>query len=594
MRCATVLVALTALAFAPVGAQQPASPCCGITKIDAATGIVTAKVTANGNVFQFKVADARALGLLRVGQGVYANFAGKQVSLDGRRACCAITSGPGAPVAAPPSRTNPPSAPPAAAPNVARPAAPPSAVPAVPPASRAPARTGPTTSTALPTVRSVSFVGSRPIAPVKGGAAGNATGGQEAVLRVELTAPAPCVEHCGAVTVNGLRSGYMPVLVSGNNPAQFNVQRVLVPTDKTVGEAKFVTVPVVSATPVTISAWTEGVPPLQATLTVLPPVMQTFVIDKTNVMGGAVVHATVTFTGPPASSSAVKFNVQTTNSQVLGVPASVTLAMNTTSVVFDITALGVDQDKAAQVVAIHLDKILPASVSVRAAVLVDVDGAFPCCKNPFRISLNGRPPPQGAVIQLTSANPARIAVPPTVTIPPSDTSIVVTGQSTPGPSGDNVTITASYKGVSKRHSVYSWPIVKPDLNFADVTITDRFGNAITAPQDGQSFKVCAVVRWNRPGEFAPNIPVPPSILRISYRSPTGTGTSTGRDVDFPLDFVRDVNQQAAPITGCVDLPGLAPGGYTDVTITADFRKEVDEDREGNNTRELKITRPPTE
>ncbi len=426
---------------------------------------------------------------------------------------------------------------------------------------------------------------------VKGGSGWSATGGQEAVLRVELTGPAPCVERCGSVALNGQRSGYMPVLVSGNNPAQFNVQRVQVPTDQTAGEVKFVTVPVVSTTPVTISAWTEGVAPKQATLNVLAPAMTTFVIDRTKVVGGEVVHATVTFTGPPASSGAVKVSLQTTNSQVLRIPSSVVLEPGKTVAAFDIVARGVAQDRSAQVVAMWQDKILPVSVDVGATVLDDIDNSWPCCDNPFTITLKGSAPPGGAVIQLSSANPARMVVPPTVTIPSDSSSISLVGQSIPGNSDTRVTVTASYGGVSKRYDVLSRKIVQPDLNFSDVSLTDRFGNVITAPQDGQSFRLCATLRWNREGVFAPNVPVPPSVLRMSYRTPTGTGTSTGRIIDVPIDFVRDVNQQAAPITSCLDLPGLAPGAHTDVELTADFRKEVDEDREGNNTRELRITRP---
>lgn len=73
--------------------------------------------------------------------------------------------------------------------------------------------------------------------------------------------------------------------------------------------------------------------------------------------------------------------------------------------------------------------------------------------------------------------------------------------------------------------------------------------------------------------------------RVSYTSPTGTGTSTGRDIDMTITFGSLIT-----ITSCVDLPGLAPGGYHDVKLTADFRNEVDEERESNNTSGLKITR----
>ncbi len=115
-------------------AQQPAAPCCGIVSIDAATGIITARVTATGNTFQFKAPDSRTLASLRVGQGVFANFGGKQVSLDGRSACCTITSGPTPAGAVAAAR------PPASLPRAAPPPAPP---PAPPTAAAPPGRAGP-------------------------------------------------------------------------------------------------------------------------------------------------------------------------------------------------------------------------------------------------------------------------------------------------------------------------------------------------------------------------------------------------------------------------------------------------------------------
>lgn len=97
MRTLAFLAAVALVVSRSVSAQ--ATPCCGITGIDLATGIVTAKVTATGSEFEFRVTNQRTLATLKVGQAVYANFAGKQVSLDGRSACCAIIGGPKAPAA---------------------------------------------------------------------------------------------------------------------------------------------------------------------------------------------------------------------------------------------------------------------------------------------------------------------------------------------------------------------------------------------------------------------------------------------------------------------------------------------------------------
>lgn len=453
-----------------------------------------------------------------------------------------------------------------------------------------PARAAAPAAVTIPAVKSVS-VGARGVQALKLGAAGVGTGGQEVVLRVELTGPAPCVERCGGKTVDGAASGHMPVSLSTTDPGQFSPQRMFVATGQTQGEIAFVTSPVAAPVTVTITAWSEGTPPQQARLTIQPPVMTSFTLEKSTAMSGEAVKGVVNFSGPPASATAVRFQLQTTNGQAVKVPATVALEVGKTAAEFTVQTLGVPQDRNAHVVAIYLDKTLPAPLTVRAAVLASVENAWPCCDNPFVIALSGTPPPQGAVIQLTSEKPSRIVVPATVTIPPTETSITLTAQSIPGNGDDRVRITASYNGVSKHWSVLSRKIVKPDLVISDIVFSDGFGNVISAAADGQPIRMCATVHAQRAGEMNPNLDAPPSVLRIDYLTPTGTGTSTGRSVDVPIVFTRDINRQYPPITQCITLPGLSQGTQTDITLVADFRNEVDESREGNNTEKAKIGRP---
>jgi len=94
-----VVLLLCCAAFA-AGAQAQA-PCCSVTAINAATGIVSAKVNASAETFQFKLTNANLLKELRVGEGVYANFTTHQVSLDGKTIAGPITSGPQAPAPTP-------------------------------------------------------------------------------------------------------------------------------------------------------------------------------------------------------------------------------------------------------------------------------------------------------------------------------------------------------------------------------------------------------------------------------------------------------------------------------------------------------------
>ena len=66
------------------GNAAPPEPACQITGIDRATGVVTAKVKATGQTFQFKVVDAAVFNSLNVGQGIFANFTTRQISVDGK------------------------------------------------------------------------------------------------------------------------------------------------------------------------------------------------------------------------------------------------------------------------------------------------------------------------------------------------------------------------------------------------------------------------------------------------------------------------------------------------------------------------------
>ena len=107
--------AQSSAAGAALGHANPAAPCCAITTVDSASSLVTAKEDSTGKTFTFKVSDAALLNSLIVGQGIYANFGAKQVSVNGIAPCCAIVSLPGSVAelpqsskgqAAPPSSTN--------------------------------------------------------------------------------------------------------------------------------------------------------------------------------------------------------------------------------------------------------------------------------------------------------------------------------------------------------------------------------------------------------------------------------------------------------------------------------------------------------
>ena len=87
------------------GAQESTTGgCCTITSIDAEKGLVTAKERSTERTFLFTVSDRSVLASLRVGRPVYANYRTNEVSVDGKKACCAIVGAAVAttrPIAAP-------------------------------------------------------------------------------------------------------------------------------------------------------------------------------------------------------------------------------------------------------------------------------------------------------------------------------------------------------------------------------------------------------------------------------------------------------------------------------------------------------------
>ena len=58
-----------------------ATPCCSITAIDTKTGIVTAKDTATGETFEFKLGNAAQIGNIKIGDQVSTDFQTREVTV---------------------------------------------------------------------------------------------------------------------------------------------------------------------------------------------------------------------------------------------------------------------------------------------------------------------------------------------------------------------------------------------------------------------------------------------------------------------------------------------------------------------------------
>jgi len=374
----------------------------------------------------------------------------------------------------------------------------------------------------------------------------------------------------------------MPVMLSSSNPGVANLQGLAVPTGQTYGEFRFVPSPVNVSTSLVISAWTQGSAPQSAGLTILPPILTNLVLDQSGVLGGTTVHGALHFNGPPASAGAVKVQLSTTNSAAVKIPATVALEPNKTVANFDIPTLVFGEDTTVLVVATYQDRILPVPITVRAAALKSFSYSVGCGhpgQAGVRAVLTGPAGPQGAVIALSISDPALLPLPAT---------LVVAAQQTEGTVSTplkellkSVTVTGSYQGSNATTTFHAFP--KPDLYVKSVSFYDRYGNAINRAQDSEPFKMRVAVSIGADDAHFVCLLPPPTTLHVSYLSPTGIETSSGRSFDVA------VGSNGGTID--IDLPGLQPGSYHDIILTTDYRKQVDERSESNNTEKVKINGP---
>jgi hypothetical protein len=88
-----LLYVLVVIVFA-ASEVRAAEPCCGVTAVDARSGVVTARQTATGRTFQFKLDDTSLASAIKVGQTVEADFQTGKVTVRPAESepCCNIAS----------------------------------------------------------------------------------------------------------------------------------------------------------------------------------------------------------------------------------------------------------------------------------------------------------------------------------------------------------------------------------------------------------------------------------------------------------------------------------------------------------------------
>ncbi|MCX6592434.1 MAG: S8 family serine peptidase [Acidobacteria bacterium] len=230
---------------------------------------------------------------------------------------------------------------------------------------------------------------------------------------------------------------------------------------------------VVVSTPVTVTATYGGVSK-SATLTLTPTALASISLSPTSVVGQ--VSATsnkVNLNGPAPSDIVVSL---ASSDPAAVVPATVTVpAGATSSPVFTITTKEVAANTVVTISATYDGVTKSGSLTVRPAALLSVSPspatvAAGVSATTNRVSLDGPAPAAGAVVSLSSSDPAAV-VPPTVTIlagVAASPYFTITTKEVAAPT--LVTITATYNGVTKTGTMMVRPPLLSSLSLSPATI----------------------------------------------------------------------------------------------------------------------------
>jgi hypothetical protein len=338
-------------ALPSAGSALPSVPCCGITAINKATGIVTAREKSGGRTIEIKATPEQVKNL-RVGQEIFANLETKKASLDGKTLCCGLTF-----AAATPSLA-------ASAPTL-------TAAPAAPAGGGSPIGSSSSAAGAAPAPTPSGGKGSGP--PTKPTITGKGGNKNTDIPNVD-TRTINASEGSTAQAMRGITAASPPTPSAPQSPV-----KQLVPTKTASAEPiKAGSSPTVPAQQRLPGKAPVGMPQLPDKIATNEGFSLSF--DPTTVIGGAKATGTITSSTKPLSSN-IAISLSSSDPRVLSVPVEVVIVPQKSSANFAISTKPVATPTVITVSAslaghTHTATILIAPPAVPAVAAVSLNPAI--------------------------------------------------------------------------------------------------------------------------------------------------------------------------------------------------------------------------
>jgi len=392
-------------------------------------------------------------------------------------------------------------------------------------------------------------------------------GGSPSTGTVTLASPAPA----GGVAIS---------LSSSNSSAAQVPPSVTVAAGATTATFVAATIPVVSNTPVTITAAFNSVD-RTAALTVTPPALASVGLTPTLVVGGNASTGSVTLSGPAPPGGTV-VGLSSSDTAAAQVPPSVTVAAGATTATFSTTTNPVGSNAAVTITAVFSGVSRTATLTVTApglaSVAVDPTSVVGGDPSTGTVTLDNPAPAGGVVVNLSSNDAAVVQVPASVTVAAGATTATFAATTVPVISNAFVTITAVFNGVGRTATMTVAAPVLAGVGLSPASVVGGHPSTGTVTLGTAAPAGGALITLSSNNTTAAQVPASVTVAAgataatfTATTSPVGVNASVTVTAAF-----NGVNQTAtltvtAPVLTSVGLiPNSVPGGLASTgTVTLD-------------------------
>ncbi len=374
------------------------------------------------------------------------------------------------------------------------------------------------------------------------------------------TAVSPAAGSTCTIALTSAAASGGAVINLSSSPADLNIpSTVTVPQGSSTTTFGATAGSVTTPTSVTLTAAYSGATET-FNLTVNPPpaALSGLSVSPSTIVGGQSGTGTVSLTGVAPAGGAI-VTLASSSSSAAGVPATVTIAAGASSATFAVTTSSVNAATPVTLTASYASLSMTAALTVNpvAAAVLNAISVSPSTivsgqSGSGTVNLSGPAGAGGAVVILSSSNPAVASAPVSVTVPQGATSVTFTLTTDSIAAATSVTLTAAYAGVSKTVAVTinPAPAALSGVSVSPSTISNGQSSTGTVSLTAAAGAGGAVITLSTSNSTAASVA---TSVTVPQNSTSATFTVTGGNVSATTSVTVIASYAGSTVTTSVTI-----------------------------------------